>query len=143
MKRMTNRRDALGAMLMMMAAEASAAGDGAHSAWRDTVYNLEGGKTTHAPFGDTTVYFTGKTGQLKDMTAGCLVLKPGQEPHPPHQHPEEEFLLIGEGTGEILVNGKTVQVGPGSLMYSESNHLHGIKNTGSEPMRFYFFKWLG
>jgi mannose-6-phosphate isomerase-like protein (cupin superfamily) len=139
---MTNRRDALGAMLMMVAAEGSATGDGKLPAWQDAVYTIEESKTTHAAFGDTSVYFEGKTGQLRDMTAGSLVLQPGQEPHPPHQHPEEEFLLIGEGTGEILVNGKTVQVGPGSMMYSESNHLHGIKNTGSVPMRFYFFKWL-
>jgi hypothetical protein len=28
------------------------------------------------------------------MTAGSLRLKPGMEPHPPHTHPEEEFMLI-------------------------------------------------
>jgi quercetin dioxygenase-like cupin family protein len=138
---MTNRRDVMGAMLMMLAGEAGASGDGAKGAWPDAVFSLADSKTTHASFGDTTVYFEGKTGQLKDMTAGSLVLLPGQEPHPPHQHPEEEFLVITEGTGEILVHGKTTQVGPGALMYCESNRLHGIKNTGTAPMRFYFFKW--
>lgn len=129
-------------MFMMLAAEASASAEGKPSPWPEAVFTLGTSKTTHAAFGDTTIYFDGKTGQLKDMTAGSLVLKPGQEPHPPHQHPEEEFVLIAEGTGEILVHDQTVKVSPGSLMYSGSNRLHGIKNTGSVPMRFYFFKWL-
>ena len=128
---------------MMMSAVAKTSAAEKTSVWPDAVFTLDKGTTTHDSFGDTTVYFEGKTESLKSMTAGSLELKPGAEPHPPHQHPEEEFLLIAEGNGEILVHGNTVQVGPGSLMYSESNRLHGIKNTGSTPMRFYFFKWLG
>jgi quercetin dioxygenase-like cupin family protein len=75
------------------------------------------------------------------MTAGSLLLKPGQEPHPPHKHPEEEFMVVTEGNGEILVNGKKTQVGPGSMMYCEGNQLHGVKNTGTKPLLFYFYKW--
>ena len=127
--------------MMMMSAVAGKAEGTRPAAWPEAVLTLEQGKTTSAPFGKTTVYFEGPTGSLKSMTAGSLVLNPGSEPHPPHQHPEEEFLLITEGSGEILVNGQTVEVRPGSLMYSESNRLHGIKNTGAKPMRFYFFKW--
>ena len=93
-------------------------------------------------FGDTRVFFEGPTAQLKSMTAGSLLLKPGQEPHPPHQHPEEEFMLVTSGTGEMLVGGKNVKVGPGSMMYCEADQLHGIKNTGTEPMLFYYYKWL-
>src|SRR5690348_422595 len=36
------------------------------------------------PFGDLRIYFEGPTGQLKSMTAGSLLLKPGMTPHPPH-----------------------------------------------------------
>ncbi|MDQ2842840.1 MAG: cupin domain-containing protein [Acidobacteriota bacterium] len=52
-------------------------------------------------------------------------------------------MLIAEGHGEIVVDGQTNQVSPGSLMYCEGNAVHGIKNTGSTPMRFYYFKWIG
>jgi len=75
------------------------------------------------------------------MVAGSLLLNPGATPHPPHQHPEEEFLLVTEGAGEILVDGKIHKVGPGSMMYCEGNALHGIENTSSEPMLFYYYKW--
>ena len=43
------------------------------------------------------------------MTAGSLRLNPGAEPHPPHKHPEEEFMLITEGTGEMKVDGKLTE----------------------------------
>ena len=75
------------------------------------------------------------------MIAGSLQLKPGMSPHPPHQHEEEEFMIITEGTGEIVVDGKKSQVGPGSMMYCESNHVHGIVNTGKAPLLFYYYKW--
>ena len=110
--------------------------------WADAVYNLEQGKTTEEPFGTATVYFEGSTNELSYLVAGSLILSPGQEPHPPHQHPEEEFLFIGEGTGEILIDGETTTVQAGSVMFSKGDSLHGIKNTGTVPMRFYYFKWL-
>jgi len=88
------------------------------------------------------IYFNGPTDQLKGMIAGNLLLDPGATPHPPHQHPEEEFMLVTQGTGEIFVDGKTYQVGPGSMMYCAGNHFHGITNTGADKMLFYFWKWL-
>ena len=107
----------------------------------DSVVDANRAKVTHDPFGDTRIFFDGPTGQLASMTAGSLRLNPGMEPHPPHQHPEEEFMVVTEGHGEILVDGKVHRVGPGSMMYSASNHLHGIKNTGNDPLLFYFYKW--
>ena len=96
---------------------------------------------TREPFGDLRIYFDGPTDQLKAMTAGSLVLKPGMSPHPPHQHPEEEFLLVTEGTGEISLQGKVTPVGAGSMMYCAAQRLHAITNTGKTPLTFYFYKW--
>src|SRR6476646_5817521 len=98
-------------------------------------------KLTREPFGEVRVYYDGPTDQLTWMTAGSLRLKPGMEPHPPHQHPEEEFLVITEGNGEFLVDGKKSHAGPGSMLYCEGNQLHGVKNTGTKPLLFYFYKW--
>jgi mannose-6-phosphate isomerase-like protein (cupin superfamily) len=98
-------------------------------------------KLTKEPFGDLRIYFEGATDQIRSMTAGSLRLKAGMTPHPPHQHPEEEFMVITEGTGELLVDGKTTKVGPGSMMYCAANKSHGITNTGKTPLLFYFYKW--
>ncbi len=97
-------------------------------------------KLTREPFGDLRIFFDGPTDQLRSMTAGSLELKPGTSPHPPHSHPDEEFLLVTAGTGEISVEGKITKVRPGSLMYCAANKVHGI-SAGKTPLLFYFFKW--
>ena len=98
-------------------------------------------KVTREPFGELRIYFDGPTDQLKAMTAGSLRLNAGATPHPPHTHPEEEFMVITEGTGEITVDGKVSKVSPGSMMYCAGNAPHGIVNTGKTPLLFYFYKW--
>ena len=103
--------------------------------------SAEQAKVTHEEFGDLRIYFDGPTGQVKAMTAGSLRLKAGMSPHPPHQHPEEEFMVITEGTGELTVDGKSSKVGPGSMMYCAAGRVHGIVNTGKTPLLFYFYKW--
>jgi cation diffusion facilitator family transporter len=107
----------------------------------DIVLDPTTAKLSHEPFGDHYLYFDGPTDELSVMIAGSVRLNPGATPHPPHQHPEEEFMLVTEGTGEILVDGKINQVGPGSMMYCAGNALHGIENTGPDPMLFYYYKW--
>jgi mannose-6-phosphate isomerase-like protein (cupin superfamily) len=98
-------------------------------------------KLTRENFGDLRIYYDGPTDQLRSMTAGSLLLNPGMSPHAPHQHPEEEFMVITEGTGEISVEGKVSKVGPGTMMYCGAGKLHGIVNTGKTPLLFYFYKW--
>ncbi|MCS7023564.1 MAG: cupin domain-containing protein [Bryobacteraceae bacterium] len=98
-------------------------------------------KFTQEKFGELRIYFEGSTDQIRSMTAGSLRLKPGMSPHPPHTHPEEEFLVVTEGTGEIILEGKVTKVGPGAMMYCAANKSHGIVNTGKTPLLFYFYKW--
>jgi len=93
------------------------------------------------PFGDLAIYFEGATDQISSMTAGSLKLKAGMEPHPPHSHPEEEFLLVTEGEGDIMVDGMTTKVAPGAMMYCAANKPHHIKAGPKAPLLFYFFKW--
>jgi mannose-6-phosphate isomerase-like protein (cupin superfamily) len=91
-------------------------------------------------FGDVRVYYDGSTDQLRAMTAGSAVVNPGMA-HDPHQHEEEEFMVITEGTAEISVDGKVTKVGPGSMMYCAGGKMHGIRNMGNRPVLFYFYKW--
>jgi mannose-6-phosphate isomerase-like protein (cupin superfamily) len=88
------------------------------------------------------VHYNGPTDMLTGMCTGLAVLDPGATPHPPHRHPEEEFLIIAEGTGEIECDGKITHAGPGAIMYCAGNVLHGITNTGKVPLTFYWSKWL-
>jgi mannose-6-phosphate isomerase-like protein (cupin superfamily) len=133
---MPNRRD-LFKLAAFQAVAAAAAGNTIPSATLDKGQ----AKVTNESFGDLRVYFDGRTDQLGEMTFGSLQLKPGMSPHPPHQHPEEEIMVVTEGTGEISVDGKTAKVGPGASMYCAGNKVHGIVNTGKTPLLFYYFKW--
>jgi len=137
---MLNRRAFLGtsaAALPFIAGLASAEhGDHLTS----LVLDSPAAKLTHENYGDVRVYFDGPTEQLSSLTVGSVALKPGMAPHPPHQHPEEEIVLITDGAGEILVESKTHPVGPGSMMYCSGGRLHGI-NAGPAGMTFYYYKW--
>jgi quercetin dioxygenase-like cupin family protein len=135
---MPQRRDLLKLAGLSPALLFGAAG----SALPNAVFSAKDARLTKEPFGDLLIYFDGPTDQLRQMTAGSLRLKPGASPHPPHQHPEEEFLLVTEGTGEIDLEGKITKVGPGSMMYCAAGKLHGIVNTGQTPLLFYFYKWM-
>jgi mannose-6-phosphate isomerase-like protein (cupin superfamily) len=129
------------ATMMSGAAASSTAAFAASDKLPDATIGEAAAKISKAPFGDLRIYFDGPTDQLKSMTAGSLLLKAGQSPHPPHQHPEEEFMVVTEGTGEISIDGKITKVGPGAMMYCGANKLHGIVNTGKKPLLFYFYKW--
>ena len=95
-----------------------------------------------APGAAAYVHYNGPTHQLSTMCTGMAVLEPGASPHPPHQHPEEEFMIVASGTGVIEVDGKASPVAPGAIMYCGANVLHGIRNTGTVPMTFYWSKWI-
>lgn len=107
----------------------------------DVTLSPDQAKLKREPFGEHRVYFEGATGQVRSMTAGRLILNAGASPHPPHEHPEEEFLLVTEGAGEISIGGQAVKVGPGSMMYCGANKVHGIVNTGRGKMTFFYYKW--
>jgi quercetin dioxygenase-like cupin family protein len=107
----------------------------------NSVVDEKNAKLTNETFGDLRIYYDGPTPQLKAMTAGSLRLKPGMAPHPPHEHPEEEFMVVTEGTGEISVEGNVTKVSVGSMMFCGAGKLHGIVNTGKTPLTFYFYKW--
>ncbi len=73
------------------------------------------------------------TATLENLEIHITTLNPGMSPHPPHKHPNEELIIIRQGTVETLSNGEWIRVGPGSIIFNGSNQLHGFKNVGTEP----------
>jgi len=109
---------------------------------RDGVATLDAVPADAQPGCRVFVHYNGPTDMLRGMCTGMAVLDPGASPHPPHQHPEEEFLIVASGSGEIECGGATTKVGPGDIMYCAGEVVHGITNTGPVPMTFYWSKWL-
>jgi XRE family transcriptional regulator, regulator of sulfur utilization len=71
------------------------------------------------------------------------ILGVGTETHPPHQHVHEEVLVVVEGTAEVLCDGKTEQAEAGSVVYFASNQMHGARNAGRVPCRYYVMELRG
>ena len=134
-----NRRTLLGTMAGLLAGgEMLQASD-----LQPSLLDPRQAQVQHHPFGTQRIYFEGSTPGLKSLVIGSLVLSPGQQPHPPHRHPDEEIMIITEGTGQITMNGKASNVAPGAVMYVTPNYLHGVLNTGHTPLTFYYMKWIG
>jgi quercetin dioxygenase-like cupin family protein len=81
------------------------------------------------------------TPTLDELEIHITTLDVGQVSHPPHRHPEEELLIVKEGTVETLQNGKASRLGPGSIIFHSSNDLHNIRNAGTTPATYHVIQW--
>ena len=78
---------------------------------------------------------------LDELEIHITTLNPGQTSHPPHQHPNEELLIVKEGTVEALVSGDWKRLGVGSVIFQASNQLHAIRNAGTGPATYHVVNW--
>lgn len=81
------------------------------------------------------------TATLDELELHVTTLNPGATSHAPHQHPNEELVIVKEGTVEALVNGEWKRVGPGSVIFNAANQVHGIRNVGSVPATYHVINW--
>lgn len=86
--------------------------------------------------------FDTPTATLDQLECHVTTINPGEAPHAPHQHPDEELIIVKEGTIEAMQNGVTKQAGPGSIIFEASNQLHGLRNEGKTPATYYVIKWF-
>ena len=108
-----------------------------HSAVFD--WNMVPAKPTDV--GSVRSFFREPTATLDELEVHVTTLNPGVASHPPHQHLNEEVVIVKEGTVEALVNGEWKKAGPGSVIFYASNELHGIKNVGSGPATYHVVAW--
>lgn len=92
-------------------------------------------------WGELRTAFAGETHGMKDMLVAYVDVKPGMEVHPPHQHAEEEFMTLTEGSGTWYLDGKEFPAKKGDVLYCAPWSLHGLKNTSNAPLTFFVVKW--
>lgn len=90
----------------------------------------DGGAPTHDILRGTVP--TGELVELHETT-----VEPGKMPHPAHQHPHEELILVRDGTIDFFYGGESHRLTPGSVGYTAPNEMHGFKNVGTVPATYF------
>ena len=105
------------------------------------VFDWNGFTVNKTAVGESRQVVRSPTPTLDELEMHITTLNPGQTSHAPHQHPNEELIIIREGTVETLSLGEWKRVGPGSIIFNASNELHGIRNVGTGPATYHVINW--
>ena len=140
---MITRRDLLVAAISMSLAVAGItfAESNGKPVMHSCVFNWADLKARPTKVGESRGVFDAPTPTLAEFECHITTLNPGESPHPPHRHPEEELMVIKEGTVEALQGGKTNIVTAGGIIFEASNELHGLRNIGTNRATYFVFKF--
>lgn len=93
------------------------------------------------PGGERRPMFDGATSTVDRLAVHATTLRPGERAHEPHRHPEEEMIIVKEGTLEATLNESTTRIEPGSVFFVAPQDLHGVKNVGKGMATYYVLRW--
>jgi len=90
----------------------------------------------------------GLTNDLDDLSCHVSVLSQGACPHLPHQHPEEEILLVLSGRAELTLPAlaganATQELSAGEFVYYPAGFWHTLTGVSTEPVHYLMIKWFG
>ena len=103
-------------------------------------FNWDDLKVVPTKQGERRSVFDAPTPALADLECHITTLNPGQSPHPPHKHADEELMLIREGTLAALQGDKTNIVTSGGIIFEASNEFHGLTNVGTNQATYWVIK---
>lgn len=95
-----------------------------------TVFVWEDLKVRPTPLGERRDVANNPTDTLAVFECHITTLNPGRASHAPHRHPQEEMIIVKEGTLEVHIDGRTQRAGPGSVFFYASNNAHAVTNVG-------------
>jgi len=108
---------------------------------RSSVFEWEQLDAKPNPRGAVRSVFKAPTARLDEFEMHITTLNPGESPHPPHKHVDEEMMIVKEGVLETTQEGVARRAGPGSIIFQASNEMHGLRNIGQTPATYYVMKW--
>jgi quercetin dioxygenase-like cupin family protein len=106
-----------------------------------SVFNWEKLEVKPTKVGERRDFFDSATATLDRLECHVTTVKPGEASHAPHQHPDEELIVVKEGTLEVTINGQSQKAGPGSVICYAANDLHGMRNVGDAPATYFVLRW--
>ena len=138
---MITRRDMVVALFAAVVTLGAVAAQTQTSVMRSSLFEWNAVAEKQTDVGALRQFFRSPTATLDELELHVTTLKPGLSSHPPHKHPNEELVIIKEGTVEALVGGELRKAGPGSVIFNASNELHSLKNIGTTPATYHVINW--
>ena len=92
--------------------------------------------------------FSGSTADLRSLSCHASVLTSGQRPHPPHEHREEELLLLLAGEVDLILSDeqagaeRRMRLRSGQFVYYPAHFVHTLQTVSDEPANYLMFKWF-
>jgi len=87
--------------------------------------------------GSSRKFFEGPTATLDVLECHASTLDPGATNHVILQRPNDEVIIVKEGTIEAFVKDKWVRVGPGSVIFNAANVPQSMRNVGDGPATYH------
>jgi quercetin dioxygenase-like cupin family protein len=138
---MVTRRDLFVALIAITATAGAFAVANSTQVLGSAVFDWNSIPVKQTNVGSVRSFVKEPTATLEELEIHVTTLDPGKMSHPPHKHPNEELIIIRQGTVETLSNGEWKRVGPGSVIFNASNQLHGLRNVGTEPAIYHVINW--
>lgn len=132
-----SKRDVTVAVLAAACTLAATAASDAKAIIGESIYDWNALQPHKTEVGEVRSVLQGPTATLDQLEIHVTTLDPGKASHPPHKHPNEELIILDQGTVEALVNGEWKRIGPGSILFNASNVLHGLRNVGATPAQYH------
>lgn len=79
-----------------------------------------------------------ETHGVKHLSINMVIVPPGSKSDT-HAHEEsEEYWIVVDGRGQIVIDEKRMAIEPGMIIYAPPKSKHRLVNTGNEPLKAYF-----
>jgi quercetin dioxygenase-like cupin family protein len=107
----------------------------------ETEYDWEKSIPKQIPPTDTAKFAKGKVvigpqDEAPNYVFRYFCVQPGGHSTMPDQHIHDHGMYILHGKGEVMINGKTYPIQARDMVYVAPNDVHGVINTGDEPLGF-------
>ena len=107
-----------------------------------TVFDWTKLAVTPTPVGERRDLVDSPTATFTNFEGHATTLRGGQVAHPAHRHPDEELIVVKEGTLEVTINDHVEKASAGSVVFFASNDLHGMRNAGETQATYFVFRFI-
>lgn len=106
------------------------------------VFAWDSMKPVPTPTGERRDAMNAPTSTLSKLACHISTLRPGERSSAPRLHPQEEFIIVKEGTIEATFDGRTALAPAGSIIFFAAGATTSMKNVGTVPATYYVLNYF-